>query len=749
MNLRQHIFLLFFWGIFLYLPPLQADTLDSLRNNVDNAATLSARMEALLDLSWEQKNSDPKAAWLQALEALEIAGQLEDWEHKALAFKNMGVIKWYDSQLDASRTFLDSARVYFEKAGDEKGRGDVLNNLALNFHITGDYGTARRLYEEALQVRKQLGDEPGMIITLINMGVMHKDLGDLEKALEMYSRALSMLEKTGDKARQADTYYNIGTIYFEEGQTEQALDSYNDALTVFASMGDNRGIADAHVNIGDVKKETGQLGEALEHYRTSLSLFQELDDKIGMAENLRSMGQIFALQENWHKALDYYRQSNHLSSQIEDSPGQATSMLRLGEVYIKRGGSTQNYDAGIQWLNRSVKLAEDLKMGGELKEGYELLAEAHAALGDFAQAYQYETRQTFIMDTAYNKEKARAISRLQTFYEFKKQEQDLILAEKETELAQAEANQRSIQLFLLLTILSAIVILMAVLAHYYRQKQAQNRLLHEQNGKISQQKNRIEAQNIELEDKNDRLRELNEEKNYLMGVVAHDLKNPMSQIKGLVNIIQMDPENLSDEQQNFLGLIDQSADRLTEMVHRILDVRAAESAQLNLSPEIVDLRKNVQHVYEQYQRVAANKEVQLHLDIPNRPQWANVDEDAFFQVLDNLVSNAIKFSPQERSVYVKLEEQPHHVLFSVKDEGQGLTKDDMKKLFGRFQKLSARPTGGESSSGLGLSIVKKYVEAMDGRVWCESVHGEGATFLVRFPKKEVVETPEPIKVEIS
>jgi signal transduction histidine kinase len=110
-----------------------------------------------------------------------------------------------------------------------------------------------------------------------------------------------------------------------------------------------------------------------------------------------------------------------------------------------------------------------------------------------------------------------------------------------------------------------------------------------------------------------------------------------------------------------------------------------------------------------------------------------VDPSVLVQVLENLVSNAVKYSPPGKDIFVRLKKMPDAVRCEVQDEGPGLSAEDQKKLFGKFARLSAKPTGGEHATGLGLSIVKKMVEAMNGQVWCESEPGRGALFIVQFP----------------
>jgi signal transduction histidine kinase len=112
---------------------------------------------------------------------------------------------------------------------------------------------------------------------------------------------------------------------------------------------------------------------------------------------------------------------------------------------------------------------------------------------------------------------------------------------------------------------------------------------------------------------------------------------------------------------------------------------------------------------------------------------AFVDDNRLHQVLENLISNAVKYSPHGKNIIIRLRQDERHVRCEIQDEGPGLSDSDKQKLFGKFTRLAAKPTGREHSTGLGLFIVKKLVELMNGAVWCESELGQGATFIVEFP----------------
>jgi signal transduction histidine kinase len=248
--------------------------------------------------------------------------------------------------------------------------------------------------------------------------------------------------------------------------------------------------------------------------------------------------------------------------------------------------------------------------------------------------------------------------------------------------------------------------------------------LHESNETITKMHEEVQRQKEEL-------LVLNNEKNNLIGIVAHDLKSPLNQIKGLITLIKMTPQSLDEETLGYIGMIEQSAGRLSNMIAKILDVEAIESKSINLTIEKINLSDMVHIIHERFRQEAEQKNITLHNAI-EKDVVAEVDRSYVDQVFQNLFSNAIKFSPPNKKIFINLGVRGEKTVFEIKDEGPGLTADDKKMLFGKYQKLSAKPTGNETSTGLGLSIVKKFVESMKGEIWCESEPGNGASFFVAF-----------------
>jgi signal transduction histidine kinase len=186
-------------------------------------------------------------------------------------------------------------------------------------------------------------------------------------------------------------------------------------------------------------------------------------------------------------------------------------------------------------------------------------------------------------------------------------------------------------------------------------------------------------------------------------------------------------------QRTFLTQIGKSAEKLGEMTSQILDIRSAESNTLQIQISEQDVVPIVMRSVEAFRKDADTKQIHLIYESEIKTATALCNRDYLKLVLDNLLSNAIKFSPFGSIVKVHTALTPEEVQILVTDEGPGIRPDELPKLFGRFQRLSAQPTGGEKSTGLGLSIAKKYVETMNGRIWVASEPGKGATFAVAFP----------------
>ncbi len=247
----------------------------------------------------------------------------------------------------------------------------------------------------------------------------------------------------------------------------------------------------------------------------------------------------------------------------------------------------------------------------------------------------------------------------------------------------------------------------------------------------------LQEKNEELLQVNAKLQMLNMEKSEILGIVSHDLKNPIGGVRGLAELMQQGYIG-TDQMAVVAGQIVETSDRMFDLVSNLLDMNQLETGKMRFSIVTVDVALLLNFTADSFKINAQNKGIQLHLDIAPTLHPIQADERAMTQILENIISNALKYSPLGKSVFIRAfnEDSTASVRIEVQDEGPGLSEDDQSKLFGKFTRLSARPTGGEHSTGLGLSIVKRLVESMNGQVWCESDYGFGATFILRFLRTE-------------
>jgi len=230
---------------------------------------------------------------------------------------------------------------------------------------------------------------------------------------------------------------------------------------------------------------------------------------------------------------------------------------------------------------------------------------------------------------------------------------------------------------------------------------------------------------------NEQLLKLNQEKNDLLGIVAHDLKNPLAGILGMANLIK---DTLAKEEIiEYATLITTASEQMFDLITNLLDVNAIESGKMKIHLAKIDLLPIIHLVMKRHQEWTKAKSITIHFHSLATYSLAWVDEKTVAQVLDNLISNAIKYSYREKSIDIRLSQHEQSLRCEIQDQGPGLSEADQQKLFGKFTRLTPQPTNGEHSTGLGLFIVKKLVEVMHGKIWCLSELGQGSTFIIEFP----------------
>ena len=223
-------------------------------------------------------------------------------------------------------------------------------------------------------------------------------------------------------------------------------------------------------------------------------------------------------------------------------------------------------------------------------------------------------------------------------------------------------------------------------------------------------------------------------KNRFLGMAAHDLRGPLASIRGLAEFLRDGVVgDLTADQLDLVNTIHGASQSMLRMVNELLDVATIESGELKIDPAKHNLAELIEKSVYLANIEAAKKNTRISFAVPEVPPYPSIDSAKIQQVVDNLLSNAAKYSPPGSSITVELRRDSDVCIFGVKDQGPGIPENERDKLFKDFGRLSVKPTGGEKSTGLGLAICRKIVEAHRGTILAENLPGGGAEFRFSLP----------------
>ncbi len=247
------------------------------------------------------------------------------------------------------------------------------------------------------------------------------------------------------------------------------------------------------------------------------------------------------------------------------------------------------------------------------------------------------------------------------------------------------------------------------------------------------QRARQQAINKSLSDGARNLSNLNDDIHRFIGVVSHDLRSPLNSITAISELLAMDADKMPPEEiEEYAGNIHDLTMRINNLVNNMMDANKIELGEVKIKPEPISVQKTVTDVFNALKILGDKKSIKTTLHINDNLPLVVADQDALTRVLENLVNNAYKFSAPDSQVTIKAEHIPgeERVKISISDEGPGFTDEDKKNMYNKFSRLSASPTAGEKTTGLGLYIVHKLVQRMGGRIELTSEPGKGSVFSI-------------------
>jgi len=560
-------------------------------------------------------------------------------------------------------------------------------------------------------------------------GVIYFNRGDLSKAMDFFFNALQHAEQPPRNSVEAGyALNNIGNVYKQQGALPQAIEYMSRALQEFEAIDDKRGIAYCCIRLAETYELMADYDTALKYAYRTLRLREETRDRDGIQSIRIRLGIIYSKIGDYDKALGFHFAALQSLQETNSRWGIATSLNNIAQIYLKQG----QLDTALSHAEACFKIAKQFNSKEKLMDVSRTLGEIYAAKHEFEKAYTYLKLAEALKDSVLNEQNVRAVANMQALYDMQRRQSQIELLKKENE------NQGLVRNSLVGSVIFLLVIV--VLSVYsYRQKRhaaaqykAQNEYLTKLNVLLAEERHKAEAQRQRAE-------EASMFKTEILSIVAHDLKNPLQSILGFSALIleELDSSHFLVEK---IKAIRRAAERMLILIKDLLQNAAIESRNIQLKVQKVLIADLLHRVLDANRLQAEMKLQQLDFQVLSPDAVAEIDLTWMREVFENLISNAIKFTPIGKRIRVTVSERENYIRIEFKDEGQGLTDDDMQKLFGKFQRLSAQPTGNETSTGLGLSIAKQLVELHHGRIWAESAGKDlGSTFIVELPKVQTDE----------
>jgi len=696
--------------------------------NIDDCGetTKIEKISSLIKLAEELRTSDVSSGLLNAQKAVMMSMGLksEAEVRTALSKKDFNLtvdnsifakaltqLGWYEvefSRFDDAIVCLVTAKKIFEELNDKYFLCKVTVILGSVYVLKGEFQKALEYNLEGLKFAEEDNNEENIMILCSNTGLTYWNLGEMSKSFEYISRSLVYKKKRGDKLDIAKSLNNLGLVYSSMGDYLKALEVYQEAYNIVETFGETKGLGILTMNLALLYERLGEMDKALLFLNKAHEAYTKVNYKKGLGECLVNLSLMMRVRGKLDAALKYAYESYNVAAEIGDKKVIAFAYHEIMHVFrVKKDfkkalefalkcyelrkeiehkagvmeicGSIgeiltnmNETEKALKFLQEGIKIGNQAGFKAEMMNLYEGIANCYETAGDYKSALSNLKKHNELRNVVFSEESQKRIKSVQVQFEVEQ-------AQRESEI--------------------------------YKLK------------------------NIDLADANKKLEVMNQEKNEFLNLVSHDLKNPLNSIYGFSNLLVEDINTLSMEEiSDFASNINISSMAMLDLVNEILNSELMDSGRYELYNELIDLNVLVKSLISMNKFQLRQKDIKIIFD---EKIVAHVFSDANIvkQIISNLLSNAIKFSPEGKNIFITIAHNKTDLStwVGIQDEGPGITKEDREKLFIKFAKLSARPTAGESSTGLGLSIVKKLTDIISGKIICESEPGNGAKFILKIP----------------
>lgn len=567
-------------------------------------------------------------------------------------------------------------------------------------------------YEGAIKsLQDYEGNHNVMGQTTKSLGIVYRKLGLYSKATDYYVRALDEYMARKDLSGVASMYNSMGILSTSKSEYPKGLRYFKKAL-LYDSLADSRRSIKMNVLNNIVVCYLGQ--EQYDSARVKLlmnvKLARKAKNRIELGKAMNNFAIAYKGLEQYELSKRYYYKSLHLKRLTKQESFVAATKLGLAHAHLLSG----NLDSAgyyFELLSQNIGHKTSLKSKHQY---YELLVSYYRARNDFEQALSALDSTYQLFEKMNQGDQADLQRSYESLFNMKaaqlENEELREMIEKEQEMAVITEEKAKSQRRIIWVTVGVLLVFIFLLVFIWKERK------------------KLRISNEKLESTNARLQESLSDNREIISIVAHDLKAPMGQIKGLIDLMR-DDDNLNPEQLGFMKIIDKVFDNNDRLINNLTLAHQNESRPLKITSfSVSDVLREAK---DRFNGQAFGKEIRLILDVEDGIYLAT-DHDLLSRVIDNFLSNAIKFSPPEENVIIKAVATSKATIIAIQDFGPGIATEERSKLFKRFQRLDNKPTGGESSSGLGLYITKTIADKLNADITVDSKKGEGSTFSIAF-----------------
>lgn len=689
---------------------------DSLRNCIDQK-TGADKIAAQIDLSLEIMDTDLEEALRLAGSALQASKTSGDKNLIMRSYISLGRIYTELKNLDNSLAFLDSAKQISEELNDNWNKGEILYRIGVNMHRIGEELKALESFNTAIQVCRLSDNFKSAGSSYSIMGTIFRINGLYDRAIEYSIKAKLNYEKAGFTEGSGWSAYLLGRVYADLKLSETALGYFREALEIYTHLseidGNQGGVAICYEQIGLLNITLGNFEEARANFELTMKIYTALQLKDGIANTNKNLGILEYSVGNYSEAEKYLKTALEEKTELSDLLSLPGIYEYLGLSMIKTGRQKE----GFSYLQKALDLAVENNQKKIQLDIYSKMTETYLDLKDLKNAVDCQKKQIEIQNLLLSGAANIKTEQLQAIYEIDQKNNQIAELEKQNRINELDIRQnRIIRNFMVLIILMALSI---------------SGIIYWLNNK--------------LRNKNRELNETNAAKDKFFAIIAHDLRGPTSALASLLEQLNSRFDEFSKKElKDYLQILFKSAENVSNLLENLLIWSQSQVNKIEYRPDELLLDSVLHQAINGLKQTATDKEIQIRVE-GNKDVVVLADPDMVQIIMRNVLSNSIKFTHRGGLVIVRSEvNSEKNVGISIIDNGIGIEKQQLEKIFDITNNFHTAGTENEKSTGLGLILVKYFVEKNSGILTIESEKNKGTTVSFTLPVKKI---PQPKKQE--